>query len=33
MVENEDPDSVIPARVVRSAFFVPETCNAFQLVE
>ncbi len=32
MVENEDPDSVIPARVVRPAFFVPETCNAFQLV-
>lgn len=33
MVENEDPDSVIPARVVRPAFFVPETCNAFQLID
>ena len=32
MVDNEDPDSVIPARVVRPAFFVPETCNAFQLL-
>ena len=32
MVDNEDPDSVIPARIVRPAFFVPETCNAFQLL-
>ncbi len=33
MVGNEDPDSVIPARVVRPPFFVPETCNAFQLID
>ena len=33
MIENEDPDSVIPARVVRPPFFVPETCNAFQLID
>jgi CBS domain containing-hemolysin-like protein len=32
MVEKEDPDSVIPARVVRPAYFVPETSNAFQLI-
>jgi CBS domain containing-hemolysin-like protein len=33
MVEHEDADSVIPARIVRPAFFVPETCDAFQLID
>ena len=33
MVEAQDPDSVIPAMLIRPAFCVPETCNAFQLIE
>ena len=33
MVETQDPDSVVPARLIRPAFCVPETCNAFQLIE
>jgi CBS domain containing-hemolysin-like protein len=33
MLEADDPDSVIPAKLVRPVFFVPETCNAFELVD
>ncbi len=33
MVETQDLDSVVPARLIRPAFCVPETCNAFQLIE
>jgi CBS domain containing-hemolysin-like protein len=33
MLEADDPDSAIPAKLVRPAFFVPETCNAFELVD
>jgi CBS domain containing-hemolysin-like protein len=33
MVESKDPQSVVPAQLVRPAYCVPETCNAFQLIE
>ena len=33
MLEADDPDSVVPAKLVRPAFRVPETRNAFQLIQ
>jgi CBS domain containing-hemolysin-like protein len=33
MVEARGPESVVPAKLVRPAFCVPETANAFQLIE
>jgi CBS domain containing-hemolysin-like protein len=33
MIEAEDADAVVPAGLVRPAFFVPETANALQLIE
>ncbi|MBV8488463.1 MAG: HlyC/CorC family transporter [Planctomycetaceae bacterium] len=33
MIEADDPDSVVPASLVRPAFCVPETCSALQLIE
>jgi CBS domain containing-hemolysin-like protein len=32
LADNQNMDSVIPARLVRPAFFVPDTCNALHLV-
>jgi CBS domain containing-hemolysin-like protein len=33
MIEVEESESVVPAKLVRPAFCVPETCNAFELVD
>ena len=33
MIEANDPDTVVPASLVRPAFCVPETCSALQLIE
>ena len=33
MVDSDDPESVVPAQLVRPAYCVPETCNAFQVIE
>jgi CBS domain containing-hemolysin-like protein len=33
MLETDDPDTVVPAKLVRPAFFVPETGNALRLIE
>lgn len=33
MSETDDPESVVPVRLVRPAFFVPETGNAYQLID
>jgi magnesium and cobalt exporter, CNNM family len=33
MVDSDDPESVVPAQLVRPAYCVPETCNAYQVIE
>ena len=32
MLESEDPESVVPAKLVQPAYCVPETCNSLQLI-
>jgi CBS domain containing-hemolysin-like protein len=33
LVDNDDPESIIPAQLVRPAYCVPETCNAHKVIE
>jgi CBS domain containing-hemolysin-like protein len=33
MIEADNPDEVIPSKLIRPAFCIPETCNAFQLIQ
>jgi CBS domain containing-hemolysin-like protein len=33
MVESDNPQSVVPAQLLRPAYCVPETCNALELIE
>lgn len=33
MVDSDEPESIVPAQLVRPAYCVPETCNAYRVIE